>query len=220
MIRLHHVPQSRSMRTLWLLHELGAEFETVHWPFDRTLRSPEYLALNPVGRVPALEIGGRRLWETGAIAEILCETFPEAGLGRAPGHTERADWLIWLHFAETLSQHVAALTQQHIALREDGMRSPIVMQIEAKRVEKCYAAIAARLAGRDHLLDDGFSATDIGVGQAVYMARHFAATEGFPAIAAWYARITARPGFAASLPRDPSERLYARDFYPPWPVEA
>jgi glutathione S-transferase len=208
------------MRTLWLLHELGQPFETVIRPFDKSLRSPEYLALNPAGRVPALEIGGDILWETGAIAEILCETFPEAELGRAPGDPERADWLIWLHFAETLSHHVAALTQQHVALREDHMRSPIVMQIEAKRVGKCYAAIEARLAGREHLLDGGFSAADIGVGQAVYMARHFARTDAFPALAAWYARITDRPGFDASLPRDPSERLYARDFFDPWPMEA
>jgi glutathione S-transferase len=208
------------MRTLWLLHELGLPFESVHWPFDKSLRSPGYLALNPVGRVPALELDGDILWETGAIAEILCERFPEVGLGRAPGHPERADWLIWIHFAETLSQHVAALTQQHIALREDQMRAPIVMQIEAKRVEKCYAAIEARLSGREHLLDGGFSAADIGVGQAVYMARHFARTDGFPALAAWYARIAARPGFVASLPRDPSERLYVRDFHDPWPVEA
>jgi glutathione S-transferase len=81
MIRLHHVPQSRSMRTLWLLHELAVEFEVVEWPFDRTLRSPEYLALNPAGRVPALELDGRTIWETGAITEVLCERFPETGHG-------------------------------------------------------------------------------------------------------------------------------------------
>jgi glutathione S-transferase len=140
MIRLHHVPQSRSMRTLWLLHELAVEFEVVEWPFDKTLRSPEYLALNPAGRVPALELDGRTIWETGAITEVLCERFPETGMGRAPGDPERIDWLIWVHFAETLSQHIATLTQQHIVLREDHMRSPVLMKIEAKRAEKCYAA--------------------------------------------------------------------------------
>ncbi|MFW5641841.1 MAG: glutathione S-transferase family protein [Roseicyclus sp.] len=219
MIRLHHVPQSRSMRTLWLLHELAVEFEVVQRPFDKSLRAPDYLALHPVGRVPALELDGRTIWETGAIAEILCERFPETGMGRAPGHPERIDWLIWVHFAETLSQHVAALTQQHIVLREDHMRSAVLMQIEARRAEKCYAAIETRLEGRAHLLDGGFSAADIGVGQAVYMGRHFARTEALPALEAWYARITARPGFIASLPVDPAERLYTRDYYDPWPVE-
>ncbi|MBY6202372.1 glutathione S-transferase family protein [Maritalea mobilis] len=216
MIRLHHVPQSRSMRTLWLLHELGIEFEVVQWPFDKTLRSPEYLKLNPAGRVPALEMDGRCIWETGAITEVLCERFPETGMGRMPGDDERIDWLIWVHFAETLSQHVAALTQQHLVLYDDAMRSPVVMQIEAKRAAKCYEAIEARLEGRDYLLDGGFSAADVSVGQAVYMARHFAPIEPYARLADWYGRITARPGFIASLPISDSERLYTRDYYEAW----
>jgi glutathione S-transferase len=217
MIRLHHVAQSRSMRTLWLLHELAVPFEVVDWPFDKTLRSPEFLALNPAGRVPALELDGQRLWETGAITQVLCDRFPDTGMGRGPDDPDRADWLIWVHFAETISQHAAALTQQHVMLYEDAMRSPIVMKLEAKRLEKCYQAIEARLQdGRDYLLESGFSAADISVGQAVYMARHFARIDPFPALAAWYARITARPGFVASLPIRASDRLYTRDYYDPW----
>jgi glutathione S-transferase len=97
------------------------------------------------------------------------------------------------------------------------MRSPIVMQIEAKRAEKCFEAIARRLEGRDHLLDGGFSAADVSVGQAVYMARHFVRTEPFADLQAWYDRITARPGFIASLPvEDDGQALYARDYYAPW----
>lgn len=216
MIRLHHVPQSRSMRVLWLLHELGADFEVVRWPFDKTLRSPEYLALNPAGRVPALEMDGQVIWESGAILELLCEAYPESPMGRAPGHPERAEWLIWVHFAETLSQHVAALTQQHVALYEDAMRSPVVMQIEAKRIGKCYDALEARLEGRAYLLESGFSAADVAVGQAIYMARHFVGLERHARLSDWYGRITARPGFIASLPISPEERLYTRDYYAPW----
>ncbi|MEL6609882.1 MAG: glutathione S-transferase family protein [Pseudomonadota bacterium] len=211
-IRLHHAPQTRSMRTLWLLHELGVPFEVVEWPFDKTLRSAEFLALNPVGRVPALEINGRTLWETGAITEYLCECFP-GDLGRAPGHAERADWLIWLHFSETLSQHTAALTQQHVALYDDSMRSPIVMKLEAARVGKCYAALEDALTG-DYLLSD-FSAVDISVGQAAYMARHFVHMDEFPNLAAWYARITERTAFQKALPGD-GAKLYQKPFYEAW----
>ncbi|MEM1235622.1 MAG: glutathione S-transferase family protein [Pseudomonadota bacterium] len=212
MIKLHHCPQTRSMRTLWLLNELGVEFDVLEWPFDKTLRSAEYLRLNPSGRVPALEIDGEVLWETGAITEVLCERFPEAGMGRAPDHPERVQWLIWVHFAETISQHSAALTQQHIVLYEDEMRSPIIMRIEAKRLEKCYAALEEGLG--DYLLPSGFSAADISVGQAIYMSRHFARIDGFPKLAAWYERITARDGFKRSEPGE--TRLYAQEFYPAW----
>ena len=214
MIRLHHCPQTRSMRSLWLLNELGVEFEVVLHGFDKSLRDPTYLALSPAGRVPSLEIDGRSMFETGAITEYLCDRFSPDDMGRAPGSAERMDWLIWVHFSETLSQHAAALTQQHIALREDHMRSPIVTKLEAARVKKCYQALEERLTGRDYLLDGGFSAADTSVGQAVYMARYFAKTEDFPALDAWYGRITARPAFEASLP-GPGEGIYNRDFYPP-----
>lgn len=216
MIRLHHCHETRSMRALWLLNELGADFDLVLHPFDKSLRAQDYLALNPAGRVPALEIDGRVIWESGAISEYLCERFPEVGLGRAPGTPERADWLIWLHFAETISQHSAALTQQHIALYDDAMRSPVVMRLEAKRLEKCYAALEGRLSGRAYLLDGGFSAADIGIGQALYMARHFARVESFAALAAWYGRVTARPAFIRALPPAGADRLYQHDFYEAW----
>lgn len=217
MITLHHVPQSRSMRVLWLLHELEVEFQVVEHPFDKSLRRPEFLTLSPAGRVPALEIEGERMFESGAMVEYLCEKFPGAGLGRGPGELGRMDWLMWVHFAETVSQHVAILTQQHIMLYEDSMRSPTVMKLEAARLKKCYGAIEAQLStpveNRDYLLTSGFSACDICVGQAVYMASHFAAFDGFPETSRWMDRIAARTGFKAALPGPDSALLYTREFY-------
>ena len=212
MITLHHVEQTRSMRTLWLLHELEVPFEVSIHAFDKSLRDPGYLAISPAGRVPSLEIDGERMFETGAIAEYLCERFSPDRLGR---------WLVWIHFAETVSQHCAALTQQHVALRDDSMRSPIVMKLEAARLMKCYDAIEARLGGgilsQDYLLMSGFTAADVNVGQAVYMAQHFAKLDNHPNVAAWYARITDREAFQLSLPKDVP--LFDRTFYDPWPVE-
>ena len=159
MIVLHHCPQTRSMRSLWLLHELDVPFEVKTYPFDKTLRAPSFLEMSPAGRVPALEIDGQPVFETGAITQILCERFSPVGLGRPASSPERLDWLVWLHFSETISQHTAALTQQHVALREDWMRSPTVMKLEAARLAKCYGAIEARLAvSGAYLLASGFSA--------------------------------------------------------------
>ena len=99
------------------------------------------------------------------------------------------------------------------------MRSPVVMKLEAARLKKCYDAIEARLAtpleNRDYLLTSGFSAADVSVGQAVYMARHIATLEAHPETAAWYDRITARDAFKASLP-EASGGLYDQEFYPAW----
>lgn len=214
MIRLHHAHQTRSMRSMWLLNELKVEFEVVVHAFGKNLRSDEYLALNPSGRVPALNIDGRVMFETGAITEYLCERFPEGGMGCDIGHPERMDWLIWVHFAETISQHSAALTQQHVALYEDSMRSPIVMKLEAARLGKCYGALNERLRGRDYVLDGGFSAADVSLGQAMYMALHFRKMNEFEDLSAWYARITERPAFQKSLPPEGVELLYLKSFYP------
>lgn len=219
MITLHHCPQTRSMRTLWLLHELDIPFRLVVHPFDKSLRRPEFLSLSPAGRVPALEIDGERMFETGAITEYLCERYSPEAIGRSARSLDRMAWLVWVHFAETVSQHAAALTQQHVVLYEDSMRSPTVMKLEAARLRKCYDAIEARLStpleNRDYLLTSGFSAADVSVGQAVYMARHFAALDQHPETSKWYARITERPAFKASLPES-GGGLYDKDFYPAW----
>lgn len=216
MIRLHHCHQTRSMRSLWLLYEIGVDFDLITYPFDKTLRQEPYRSLNPTGRVPTLEIDGLILTESGAIAQYLCERFPDAGLGREPSHHERGPWLNWIHFAETISQHTATLTQQHVALYEDHMRSPIVMQLEAKRLAKTLATVEAALTG-DYLLPS-FSAADIGVGQAVYMAGHFVELDQFPKLSAWFDRLTARPAYQKALPDGPG--LYVKEFYTPWEVPA
>lgn len=215
-IRLHHCAQARSFRTLWLLHEMGQGVEVVlHSFFDKSLRSPGFLALSPAGRVPALEIDGRVLFESGAITEYLCETRPEAGLGRAPGDAERVDWLEWLHFAETIGQHLAVLTQQHIVLREDHMRSPTVMRLEAKRLEKTLQVVDRALEGRDYLLASGFSAVDTNVGYGALIAQRFVALEAMPNLSGWLARLSARPAFQRAAAEDGPAEIYTQAFYAP-----
>lgn len=216
MIRLHHCPGTRSMRSLWLLHELGVPFEVESYAFDKTLRSPGYRALHPAGRVPALEIDGDVMFETGAIAEYLCERFPEAGLGRMPGEPDRMEFLTWLHFAETLTVHVAMLTQQHVVIREDHQRSPFLMALEARRLTKALEAVEGRLSSpienRDTLLTSGFSACDVGVGQAVWAACHFVRLDDVPQTAAWFARLCDRPAFRLSLPPE-GQGIYGGRFF-------
>lgn len=213
MIRLHHVPQARSFRTLWLLLEMGEQPEIVlHSMFDKSLRAPDYLALSPAGRVPALEIDGRRLFESGAIAEYLCET-RASELWRAPGTPERADWLEWLHFGETIGQHLANLTQHHIVLREAHMRSAAIMKLEARRLEKTVEVVDRAVAGREWLLPSGFSAVDTQVGYSVYMARRFIRFDTLPHADAWVGRLSQRPAFQRALSEDGQAEIYTRDFY-------
>jgi len=204
------------MRTLWLLLELGVKFNLAVYPFDKTLRSERFRMLHPAGRVPVLEIDGEVLIESGAICAYLCERFPQAGLGRLPGDIDRADWLVWNHFAETISQHAASLTFQYEGLRSPEMRSAVMIDLETQRLEMCFETVENRLngtlEGRDKILPSGFSAADISVAQAIYMGRHFVRIEPYPALQRWYEDVTSRSAFKAALP--PADaRIYSRDFY-------
>ncbi|MFD0857726.1 glutathione S-transferase family protein [Roseovarius aquimarinus] len=215
MITLYHVPQSRSMRVLWLLNELEVEHRLVEMPFDGSLGTEEFLTRSPAGRVPALEIEGERMFESGAMVIYLCERFPERGMGRLEGAMDRMAWLVWVHFAETLTQHVSSLVLQHIVLGDEA--SAATKRVETARIEQCYAAIEARLStpveNRDYLLTGGYSAADICVGQAVYMARHFARTDDYPELRAWFARITERQSYLDALPGPSASRMFEREFY-------
>ncbi|RMD50284.1 MAG: glutathione S-transferase family protein [Alphaproteobacteria bacterium] len=217
--RLHHAWESRSMRTLVLLYELELDFELVVHSFRRSLyRDDSYRRLSPAGRVPCLEDGEVVLFETGAIAEYLTETYPEKGLGRLPGDPERWEYLQWLHFAETIAQHIASLTQQHVVLREPWMRSPAVIKYETMRLARCLGVLEERLEGREFLLASGFSAADCQTGYSVEAARRFVRLDQFPRLAAYRERLLARPSFRRAQPPPDAERLYTREFYEAPPV--
>jgi glutathione S-transferase len=213
-IDLWHVPQSRSFRVLWFLHEAGLAHRLHLMGFDGTsLRSPEHLARSPAGRVPAIAIDGDTMAESGAILEYLAET-RAPGLARGPDHPERRAYLEGLHYGETIGQHLANLTQHHIILREPQMRSQTVMRLEAARLVKTLSGALARMAGRDWLLPSGFCAADIAVGYGAWQAKYFLAPDEVPGLSEWQARIAARPGFQAALAADGPALIYSAPFYP------
>lgn len=188
------------MRSLWLLNELGIEFDCVEMPFDLTyLRAPDYLAVHPLGRVPALRDGDVTLFESGAICQYLCERYDNGVLGRAREHAERNAWLQWVHFAETLAVHGAALLQQQVFIKPEE-RSDVIQKLESKRLTKGFEVLDAHLANSEFLLADGFSAADIGVGYSVYLGNGFVTLDAHPNLANYMLGLTQRPAFKSSEP--------------------
>ncbi|MEM8872285.1 MAG: glutathione S-transferase family protein [Pseudomonadota bacterium] len=214
---LHHSPMTRSVRSLWLLHEIGVPFEVVPHAFGPALRAPDYLEIAPLGRVPLLEDGPPeariRISESGAICEYLCEQYDPGMLWRWPGHVDRAEWLQWLHFAETMGQHLAALTQAHIMIQPPEVRPAIVMKLEAKRLEKTLGVLQHKLEKQDYLLPGGFSAVDTGIGWSVHFARFFADLEAFPAVSAYHTRLAGRAAFRKSVPEPLEDTFLTQPFY-------
>lgn len=214
MIRLHHVPGSRSFRILWLLEELGLDYQVQPYRLDDgSTRHPDFLALSPAGRVPALEIDGQAIFESGAILQYLLERHPEAGLAPVPGSADRARFLEWLHFSETQGALLEQLNIQHIFLRPAEARSPVLMKLLAKRLAVTMRAMEQVLAGQETLLASGFSAADVAYGFNIPAVFRFVQADGFPALAAYAARMAARPAYGRALACDGEVALYARDFY-------
>ena len=212
MIRLHHVPGSRSMRVLWLLEELGLPCELQVWSLtDGGLRSPEFQAMSPAGRVPALQIDGRAIFESGAIVQYLTER--EGRLAPAPGTTERATFLEWVGFAETQANILQALNIQHIFLRPAAARSIPLMKLDTKRLAVTARALERHLTDQDTLLPSGFSAADCMMGFNIDAVFRFLPAAEYPALAAYRDRMTARPAYQRAKARAGGDGIYECDFY-------
>ena len=179
------------------------------WTHEGWLYLAVVLDLHSRRVIPALEIDGRVMFESGAIAEYLVETRFECGLDRDVADGERADWLQWLHFAETIGQHLANLTQHHTSLRDP------VMRLEAKRLEEALEVVEHAVAEQDYLLASGFSAVDVDIGYGVMIARRFVPADLLPALGEYYLRLAARPAFVLAKTRDGATVIYDKEFYAP-----
>ncbi|WP_323783527.1 glutathione S-transferase family protein [Thalassovita sp.] len=214
MIRLHSIAGSRSFRVLWLLHELGEDPEVIRYGIiNGSLHTEEFRAISPARRAPALEIDGRVLFESGAIVQYLCETRDGHGLMPALGDPERADWLMWLHYSETLACHIQNLNMQHLFLPDPSSRSVTVMGLETKRLAITLQGVEQALQGHDYLLPSGFSAVDIMMGFTLESASHYVRFDRFPKLSAYRDRIAARPAYRSAQDAEGPQEFYDRDFY-------
>src|SRR5437763_16034869 len=100
MMKLSWSPRSRSFSTLWLMEETGQPYERVLTDISKgAQKAPDYLAINPMGKVPALRDGEATLAEAAAICAYVAERYPQANLAPPLGHPLRANYLYWLFFS-------------------------------------------------------------------------------------------------------------------------
>ncbi|MGR3366570.1 MAG: glutathione S-transferase family protein [Sagittula sp.] len=217
MIRLHHVQYGRSFRVLWLLEEIGVErfggLEIVeHRIGTREMAESGLARVSPAVRIPAIEMDGLEMSESGAIVEYLVETFAP-GLGRAPGDADRAAYLQWIHFAETQASLIENLNLQMVFLRPPAKPSPVVVKLTVARLRQTLRGMEARLSG-DWLLKGGFSAADIMMGFNLFAAPYYVKLDEFPKLMAYKARMEAREAYQRAVAREGEQRFYTQDFYP------
>lgn len=137
MIRVHHLNNSRSQRVLWLLEELGLEYEVECYERDRQtmLAPPALRAVHPLGKSPVIEDAGLVLAESGAIVEYLADRYGEGRFAPPPGTPARTRYLYWLHFAEGTAM------------------TPLLLKLYLSRMGEGAAPLLARMDGqiRAHL---------------------------------------------------------------------
>lgn len=218
MIRLHHVQYGRSFRVLWLIEEIGADvfggLEIVAYQIGTpAMREGDLPRLSPAARIPAIEYDGLEMSESGAIVEYLTERHAPQ-LNRAVGHPERAAWLQWVHYSETMASLIEQLNLQLVFLRPPAKPAPIVVKLNVARLRATLAGMEARMGDHDWLLEGGFSAADIMMGFNLFAVPFYVKMDEFPKLQAYRARMEAREAYARAITREGPQTFYAQDFYP------
>lgn len=201
MIVLHHSPRTRSLRVVWLLEELGVPYELRAMTFTPdVLQHADYLRLSPLGKVPALEDGEVRLFESGAIVEYLVERYGDGRLAPDIGTPARAAYLQWIHFAEGTAMPPVSELAQHTMFKPTEERLPAVVADARARIHLWLRVVEQALAGRDYLCGAQFTAADVMMGYSLLLAKWFGMIgDDMPNLGAYLARLEARPALQTAL---------------------
>jgi glutathione S-transferase len=200
MIKVHHLENSRSQRVLWLLEELGMDYEVVRYARDsKTMLAPPALArIHPLGKSPVIEDGDQIVAETGAVVEYLVEK-AEGRLGPPANREAILRYRHFLHYAEgsMMPPLLALLVVNRLGLLGKPAKKPLLAMF-AHHLDWLESELAARpwFAGEE------FTAADIMMSFPLEAARQRAGLDGSrPHLMDWLERIHARPAYAAALKR-------------------
>ena len=194
-MKLHHAPNTRSVRIVWLLEELSIPYELELYKLgDSGMRTPEYLKVHPMGRVPVLEDEGQKIFESGAIVQYVLTKYGNGKLVPASSSPDFATYLQWLHYAEgMIMPQVNIIVVETILLPEDR-RSKVNEDRAKKLLTRMLNAVETGLEGKEYLAG-AFSGADIMTGHAcVVSGRLGADLSDKPNVANYIKRLEARPG--------------------------
>ncbi len=188
-------PQSRGRIVRWMLEEVGAPYETRVLGYADTMKGDEYLAINPMGKVPAIVHGGKVVTECAAICAYLADAFPEACL--APRPDERADYYRWLFFA-------AGPVEQAVTNRFAKF-DPSSEQERAfgyGNYERTIDVLEHAVSAYPYVTGDRFTAADVYVGSAIGWGTMFGTIPRCEAFSDYFARLSAREAYQRGWAKD------------------
>ncbi|MBI1252065.1 MAG: glutathione S-transferase [Alphaproteobacteria bacterium] len=204
MLKIHHAAHARSLRVVWIAEELGVPYELKHVPFNpAAMRTDEFLSVSMFGALPAIEDGGVRMVESGAICQYLTEKYGKAPFKRVLGDADYPAYLQWIHAGEATMTPPLGAIAQHTVIRPEEKRMPLVAAEAAETFKERLGVLNKWLHGRDqndYLLGADMTAADVMVGYALHLANFFGMMEGAPAdAAAYWARLQSRPAYQKAV---------------------
>lgn len=198
MLVVHHLNNSRSQRVLWLLEELELPYKIVRYQRDTSTNlAPAALeAVHPLGKSPLLGDGDRVIIESGAIIDYVLRRHGGGRLLPEPGSDEHEEYLQWLHYAEGSAMLPLMLRMYTSRLPDKGAELQPRINDE---LERHLGYIDAALEGVDWLVGNSFSGADIQLSFVAEIAPLLHTLEPYPNLAAFRARIHARPAYRRAL---------------------
>jgi glutathione S-transferase len=197
MITLYGISASRAFRCLWMLEELGLEYEHVQTNFVGDNKQPDYLAINPNGRIPTLVDGDTVLWESMAINLYLAAKYDGGLQPKSVEDLGRAtQWSFWVmtEIEKPLLEYFF-----HTVILPEDQRDAAVPPAAAKQLEAPLGVLDGALEGRDHLVSDRFDVADLNVASVLSWALPARLDlSAFPNVTRWLTACTSRPASQAA----------------------
>ena len=181
-------PMSRGRIVRWMLEEIGEPYDTQLLEYGSSMKSADYLAINPMGKVPALRHGDVIVTEAAAICAYLADAFPDRGLAPPPGSPERGAYYRWLFFGAGPVE--AAVTARALGLLAPADRKAMVGY---GSYEEVIDTLEQAVSARDYLCGDQFSGADLYVGAQIGWGMMFGTIEKRDAFETYFARLQSRP---------------------------
>ena len=203
-------PMSRGRIVRWMLEEVGRPYRTEIVDYGPMMKAPPYLAINPMGKVPALRHGAAVVTETPAICAYLADAFPEAGLAPPPGDPLRGPYYRWLFFAAGPVEAAASIKMLGVAIPPE--REPMIGYGNYPLV---IDVLERAVSGGDYLVGGRVTAADLYLGSHIGFGMQFGSIEKRPAFERYWERLAARP--AAKRAREIDDALTAEHPVPGMP---
>lgn len=193
MMKLYWSPRSRSFTTLWLMEETGQPYERILTDIATgAQKSPDFLKVNPMGKVPALQDGDVTMAESAAICAYVADRYPQAKLAPPIGDPRRAKYLQWLFFAPSCIE--PAILQAYLKLDIPAMSAAWGSTTQT------FDVLDQALQKGPWLLGDAFTAADVAIGAGInYAIRMFKMVPERPNFERYLDACAARPAFQAAL---------------------